>query len=121
MVIRKVEEPNPAYFMDAKKVRNWFDESNHEGEKEDDKHLSLNSTLAEIQATAEGAELLENLMKQMQSSVAGGMGQNAQVPKAMMEMIARQPLKKLLAQSGMDVEGEQAKMLATALARIPKK
>ncbi len=121
MVIRKVEEPNSAYFMDAKKVRNWFDESNNEGEKEDDKHLSLNSTMAEIQATAEGAELLENMMKQMQGSVAGGMGQNAQVPKAMMEMIARQPLKKLLAQSGMDVEGEQAKMLATALARIPKK
>lgn len=120
MVIRKVEEPNSAYFMDAKKVRNWFDESNNEGEKEDDKHLSLNSTMAEIQATAEGAELLENMMKQMQGSVAGGMGQNAQVPKAMMEMIARQPLKKLLAQSGMDVEGEQAKMLATALARIPK-
>ena len=121
MTIRKVEEPNPAYFMDAKKVRNWFDEPQEDEQAEEDGYLSLNSTMAEIQATPEGAALLENMMKQMQGSVAGGMGKNVKIPKSMMAMIARQPLKKLLAQSGMDTAGEQAKMLAAALARIPKK
>ena len=88
---------------------------------EEGEYLSLNSTMAEIQATEEGAALLAQMMKQMQGSVAGGMGKNVKIPKAMMAMIARQPLKKLLAQGGIDAEGEQAKMLAAALGRIRKK
>lgn len=122
MTIRKVDEPNPAYFMDAAKVRNWFDEKTEdEPAAGEDEYLSLNSTMAEIQATPEGAALLEQMMKQMQGSVAGGMGKNVKIPKAMMAMIARQPLKKLLAQGGIDAEGEQAKMLAAALGRIRRK
>lgn len=122
MTIRKVDEPNPAYFMDAAKVRNWFDEKTEdEPAAGEDEYLSLNSTMAEIQATQEGAALLEQMMKQMQGSVAGGMGKNVKIPKAMMAMIARQPLKKLLAQGGIDAEGEQAKMLAAALGRIRRK
>lgn len=120
MTICKVDEPNPTYFMDAAKVRNWFDET-EEAVVEADGYLSLNSTMAEIQATPEGATLLEQMMSQMQGSVAGGMGKNVEIPEAMMAMIARQPLKKLLAQSGMDADGEQAKILAMALAKIPKK
>ena len=121
ITIRKVQEPNPAYFMDKTKVRNWFDEEEKEESSEDDSYLSLNSTMAEIQATPQGAALLDQMMKQMQSSVAGGMGQNVKIPKTMMAIIARQPLKKLLAQSGMDADGEQANMLSAALSKIPKK
>ncbi len=120
MTIRKVSEPDPAYFMDTTKVRNWFDEPEEEEDGADEAHLSLNSTMAEIQATPQGAALLEQMMGQMQGSVAGGMGKNAKIPKAMMAMIARQPLKKLLTQAGIDADGEQAKMLAAALAKIPK-
>ena len=119
MTIRKVDTPNPSYFMDATKVRNWFDEPKED--EVDDQFLSLNSTMAEIQAVPEGAALLDQMMKQMQNNAAGGMGKNVEVPPSMMAMIARQPLKKLLAQGGMEVDGEQAKMLAAALARIPKK
>lgn len=119
MTIRKVDTPNPSYFMDAAKVRNWFDEPKED--ELDDQFLSLNSTMAEIQAVPEGAALLDQMMKQMQNSAAGGMGKDVEVPPSMMAMIARQPLKKLLAQGGMEVDGEQAKMLAAALARIPKK
>ena len=119
MEIRKVEEVNPAYFMDATKVRNWFDEPEEE-EMSGAGFLSLNSTMAEIQATSEGKVLLDQMMKQMQGSVAGGMGKNVEIPKAMMEMIARQPLKKLLAQAGMETDSEQVKMLSAALSRIPK-
>lgn len=119
MTIRKVDTPNPSYFMDAAKVRNWFDEPKED--EVDDQFLSLNSTMAEIQVVPEGAALLDQMMKQMQNNAAGGMGKDVEVPPSMMAMIARQPLKKLLAQGGMEVDGEQAKMLAAALARIPKK
>ena len=119
MTIRKVDTPNPSYFMDATKVRNWFDEPKED--EVDDQFLSLNSTMAEIQAVPEGAALLDQMMKQMQNNAAGGMGKDVEVPPSLMAMIARQPLKKLLAQGGMEVDGEQAKMLAAALARIPKK
>lgn len=120
MVIRKVSEPNPAYFMDISKVRNWFEDAD-ENKEENNEFLSLNSTMAEIQATPEGAALLDQMMKMMKGSVAGGMGKNVEIPQAMMAMIARQPLKKLLAQGGIDADGEQAKQLAQALSRIPKK
>ena len=118
MIIRKVDTPNPSYFMDATKVRNWFDEPKED--EVDDQFLSLNSTMAEIQAVPEGAALLDQMMKQMQNSAAGGMGKDVEVPPSMMAMIARQPLKKLLAQGGIEVDGEQAKMLAAAISRISK-
>lgn len=121
MTIQKVSEPNPAYFMDATKVCNWFEEPQEESEKEEGGYLSLNSTMAEIQAVPAGAALLAQMMKQMQGSVAGGMGKNVKIPETMMALIARQPLKKLLAQGGIDADGEQAKMLAAALGKIPKK
>ncbi len=119
MTIRKVADPNPSYFMDAAKVRNWFDEPEEEEQAEGD-FLSLNSTMEDIQATPEGAALLEHMMKQMQGAVAGGMGKNVKIPEAMKAMIARQPLKKLLAQAGIDPDGEQAKGLAAALSKISK-
>lgn len=120
MEIAKTDAPNPSYFADATKVRNWFDEPENEAEEREG-FLSLNSTMAEVQATEEGAALLEQMMKQMQGSVAGGMGKDAKIPKSMMAMIARMPLKRLLAQAGMDLESEQAKALGSALSRIPKK
>ena len=38
----------------------------------------------------------------------------------MQAMIARQPIKKLLAQGGIELDSEQAKMLAATLSQIPK-
>ena len=112
-LMEKNADPRIAYVIDEK--------TEDEPAAGEDEYLSLNSTMAEIQATQEGAALLEQMMKQMQGSVAGGMGKNVKIPKAMMAMIARQPLKKLLAQGGIDAEGEQAKMLAAALGRIRRK
>lgn len=120
MTICKVEEPNPAYFADASKVRNWFEEPGEDMEGGDSEYFSLDSTMAEIQATEEGAALLAAMMQQMTSSVAGGMGKNVKIPKAMMAIIARQPICKLLSQGGIDPDGEQARQLAAALGRIRK-
>ena len=60
------------------------------------------------------------MMKQMMSSVAGGMGKNAKIPEAMMEIVSRQPLKKLLVQAGIDLNSEVAKQLEMALSQIRK-
>ena len=118
MEIAKVAEPNPEYFMSAEKVKNWFDEP--EEVEEDNGYLSLNSTMAEVQATPQGAALLQQMMSQMNSNTAGGMGEGVEIPESMQKIIARQPLKKLLQQGGIEVDGEQAKMLAAALSQIKK-
>jgi beta-galactosidase len=118
MEIQKVAEPNPDYFASADKVRNWFDEP--EGPEEKEGYLSLNSTMGEIQATEEGAALLASMMRQMSDGAAGGMGKGVQMTGAMQKMIARQPLKKLLVQGGMELDGDMARQLNAALNRIPK-
>lgn len=119
MEIARVSSPNPSYFASADKVRNWFDEKEEEP-VEDNGYLSLNSTMGEIQAQPAGAIIIEKMMKQMQKKTAGGMGENVTISPAMQAMIARQPLRKLLQQGGMDLEGEEIKALSKALSKIRK-
>lgn len=119
MEIAKVSELNPSYFMAADQVRNWFAEEEQGSEEEE--YLSLNSTMIEIKAVPEGAAIVERMMSQMISQTAGGMGEGVQIPAAMQKIIERQPLKKLIAQGGMDLDGEPVKTLEAALKRIKKK
>lgn len=119
MEIEKVSEPNPAYFASKDKVKNWFDEGVEETAK-DDGYLSINSTMAEIQAVPEGAAIVNKIMEQMQKNTAGGMGANVKISPAMQAMIVRQPLKKLLQQGGMDIDSESFKNLSEALSKIKK-
>ena len=119
MEIEKVSEPNPAYFASKDKVKNWFDEGVEETAK-DDGYLSINSTMAEIQAVPEGAAIVNKIMEQMQKNTAGGMGANVKISPAMQAMIARQPLKKLLQQGGMDIDSESFKNISEALSKIKK-
>ena len=118
MEIEKVSELNPSYFISADKVKNWFDEA--EEDEVDDEHLSINSTMAEIQAVPEGAALIERMMAQMAAAQAGGMGKGVEIPEAMQKMIQRQPLKKLLVQGGMELESDGVKQLDAALRMIKK-
>lgn len=120
MEIAKVSEPNPTYFASKDKVRNWFDETQKEDEA-DNGYLSINSTMAEIQAVPEGAAIIERIMEQMKKRTAGGIGANVKISSAMQAIIARQPLKKLLEQGGADVSEEMQKQLNAALSRIKKK
>lgn len=119
MEIEKVSEPNPAYFASKDKVKNWFDEGVEETAK-DDGYLSINSTMAEIQAVPEGAAIVNKIMEQMQKNTAGGMGANVKISPAMQAMIARQPLKKLLQQGGMDIDSESFKNISEVLSKIKK-
>jgi beta-galactosidase len=118
MEIAKVSEPNPAYFAPDKKVRNWFDKADTPEEKEG--YLSLSSTMAEIAAIPEGKAILDRMMAAMTSRTAGGMGEGVEISEAMQQMIARQPLIKLLQQGGMDIESEEIKALSKALMNIKK-
>ena len=56
----------------------------------------------------------------MQKNTAGGMGANVKISPAMQAMIARQPLKKLLQQGGMDIDSELVKNSSEALSKIKK-
>lgn len=119
MEIAKVDAPNPSYFMSLDKVRNWFDTPMDNGEDREG-YLSINSTMGEIQATEQGAALLAGMMSQMTGKTAGGMGEGVAIPEAMQKMVARQPLKKLLQQGGMELEPEKLQQLNQALNQIPK-
>ncbi len=119
MEIAKVDAPNPSYFMSLDKVRNWFDVPEDNGEEREG-YLSINSTMAEIQATEQGAALLAGMMSQMTGKTAGGMGEGVEIPETMLKMVARQPLKKLLQQGGMELEPEKLQQLNAALNQIPK-
>ena len=119
MEIEKVKEPNPSYFVSADKVRNWFDEpDNTVAEKEG--YLSLSSTLSEIETSPEGKAILDKMMSMMNSKMAGGMGEGVKIPKAMQAIIARQPLRKLIEQGGMDLDSPEIKKLEMALSKIKK-
>jgi beta-galactosidase len=117
MEIAKTNEPNPDYFADPLKVKNWFDEDESEGDIDDD-YLSVNSTMAEIKASPEGAALLQRMMAAQSDKT--GMAAGAKIPAAMQKMIDRQPLKKLMAQGGMEVSDEMIAQLNAALQKIKK-
>lgn len=119
MEIAKVDAPNPSYFMSLDKVRNWFDTPGDNGEDKEG-YLSVNSTMGEIQATEQGAALLAGMMSQMAGKTAGGMGEGVAIPEAMQKIVARQPLKKLLLQGGVELEPERLQQLNMALNQIPK-
>ncbi|MBO6154564.1 MAG: glycoside hydrolase family 2 protein [Lachnospiraceae bacterium] len=117
MEIAKTNEPNPDYFADPLKVKNWFDEDESEGDINDN-YLSVNSTMAEIKASPEGAALLQRMMAAQSDKT--GMAAGAKIPAAMQKMIERQPLKKLMAQGGMEVSDEMIAQLNAALQKIKK-
>ena len=122
--IVKVSSPDPAYFAPGEKVRNWFEEEpdtkNSGADTTDTEYLSLNSTLAEISKTVDGGKILNEFMEAMKSRVAGGMGMGAQIPPEMMAMIMRQPLKKVLVQTGLKEDSAEVEVLREKLMKIKR-
>ena len=118
MEIEKVSEPNPDYFISADKVKNWFDEEEDDFDKEG--YFSINSTMGEVGQNPKGKALLDRMMAAMTEKTAGGMGEGVEMSPAMQAMVARQPLKKLLVQAGMDLESDMVKQLNAALNQIEK-
>ena len=121
MEITKVSEPNPSYFISADKVRNWFDDPEEKDSSfAQSEYLSLDSTMAEVNAVPEGKAIMDRMMAAMNAKTAGGMGEGVKIPEAMKAIIERQPLRKLLAQGGFDLDSPEAKGLEMALSKIKK-
>ncbi|MCR5101503.1 MAG: glycoside hydrolase family 2 protein [Butyrivibrio sp.] len=120
MEIAHVNEPNPNYFAGADKVRNWFDEPEEKAEEKEG-YLSINSTMAEIQAVPEGKAFIDKFMDKMKSKTAGGMGEGVEISEAMQALIARQPLIKLIQQGGMELDTEQINQINSILLNIEKR
>lgn len=119
MEITKVSDPNPEYFANSESVHNWFDKKDNEVEAPEG-YLSVNSTMAEIQANPQGKAIVDAMMAQMKKSAVGGMGEGVQMSPAIQQMIARQPLIKLIAQGGFDADSDVVKQLNAALNKIKK-
>ncbi|MCR4588177.1 MAG: glycoside hydrolase family 2 protein [Lachnospiraceae bacterium] len=119
MEICKTETPNPAYFASAEEVHNWFDTPKDDFDAAEGT-FSINNTIAEISEVPEGKALVDKMMAEMKANTAGGMGEGVSLSPAMLAMIARQPLKKLLVQGGVDLDSEKAKQLNAALNRIKR-
>jgi len=119
MEISKVSEPNPEYFANAESVHNWFDKKD-DGIEAPEGYLSVNSTMGEIEANPQGKAIIDAMMARMKKSAVGGMGEGVQMTPAMQQMIARQPLIKLIAQGGFDADSDVVKQLNAALNKIKK-
>ena len=117
MFIRKVSEPNPEYFRNESEVHNWFDEP-EELQVEAGDGLSINSTLNDIMANPQAAQLMQSFMGKMAGKVAGGVGANAKIPPMMMKVIGKIPLSRLLQQSGANLSEEELKEIDDALKAI---
>lgn len=119
MEIAKVAEPNPSYFASTDEVRNWFDAPKDEFEAPEG-YFSINNTMGEIGSNPAGKAILDKMMAAMASKTAGGMGDGVKLSPSMQATIARQPLKKILTQAGMDLNSDQARGLNAALNQIKR-
>lgn len=119
MEIAKVDEPNPSYFASKDEVHNWFDEPKNEFDGQEG-FLSINNTIAEISEVPEGKAIVDKIMNDMKAHTAGGMGEGMTLSPAMLAMIARQSLKKILIQGGIAIDSEEAIKLNDALNRIKR-
>lgn len=115
MVIRKVEQPNPAYrFGQSGGVVNWFD-------KEDFKpgYYSIKDTLGELRANPETGPIVNALMAKASASrgdVATSTAGNANLQR----MLGGMTLQSLLKQAGDAIPKEAVKQLNDALQRVKK-
>ena len=117
MVIRKTDAPDPSYFKSVESVRNWFEKKDEKAEAD---VFSLDSTFDEIQADPEGAALLNTAMSRVIGKIAGGVGATAKIPSVMMKVIGKMPLRKLLSQSGLEIEPAILAELDANLRKIKK-
>ena len=114
MDIRKVAEPNPAYFISGQPVTNWFDQDDF-----DPSYYSLNDTLGDLMQDQRTAAIVGRLMQGAAASrgdVAEATADNPNLQK----MLARMPMATLIKQAGDAVDPEAVKALNRVLQQIRK-
>ena len=114
MLIRKVEEPNPAYLFnkEAAAVTNWFDQ------EIDPACYSIGDTLAELRANPEAGAIIDRMMAQASAS-RGDVAESVKDNPALQRMMGRMTLISLLKQAG-NIDEESVKQLNRVLQGIKK-
>ena len=114
MLIRKVEEPNPAYLFnkEAAAVTNWFDQ------EIDPACYSIGDTLAELRANPEAGAIIDRMMAQASAS-RGDVAESVKDNPALQRMMGRMTLVSLLKQAG-NIDEQSIKQLNRVLQGIKK-
>ncbi len=113
ILIRKVDEPNPAYRMaNRKEVTNWFD-----GETIDPNFYSVEDTLGVLREDPQAGEIVNQMMAKG-ASERGDVADAVKDNPALVRMMSRMTLMSLLKQGGADEES--VRQLNRILQAIPK-
>lgn len=116
ITIRKMAEPNPAYFITGAPVVNWFDKPEELIRKG---FYSILDSIEAIKQNPAGAALIGQIMQQAAKSY-GDVAKDVKMPEAIQRQMDRMPLQKLLEQAGKAIPPQMVKELNAALNQIPK-
>ncbi|MCD7918869.1 MAG: glycoside hydrolase family 2 protein [Clostridiales bacterium] len=116
MTIRKVDEPNPAYYMgNVVKVVNWFDRDTY-----DPNCYSIKDKFGVLMSAPEARKVVQPLMDAAIAS-RGDVAKSANQNASLQGMLAAMTLEGLLKMAGDTIPPEQVEALNAALQRIPKR
>lgn len=115
ILVRRVAEPNPDYAMTVAGISNWFDLDLPAPTG----HYSVKDTLADVKASAQGADLLAAVMEQATAN-RGDVAQKVEMPASFQRMLDRMTVEALLRQAGPTLAADHVIALNRALNRIPK-
>ena len=114
MVIRRVKEPNPAYFFRKQAVINWFDAADY-----DPSCYSIKDTMGALSQNPQTAAILGRMMQSM-AAKRGDVAKEANNNANLQKMMAGFSLESLIKQAGGSVPPEMIRSLNAALQKIRK-
>ncbi len=114
MVIRRVKEPNPAYFFRKQAVINWFDAADY-----DPSCYSIKDTMGALSQNPQTAAILGRMMQSM-AAKRGDVAKEANNNANLQKMMAGLSLESLIKQAGGSVPPEMIRSLNAALQKIRK-
>lgn len=94
--LRKVDEVTSAAVSPTTTIANWFDDAELPSP---DGFYSIRDTLADIKRSEDGARLIASVMEGLATS-RGEVGRGVEIPPAMLKIIDRMSVEKLLRQAG---------------------
>ncbi len=113
--VRKVDEVPETAVLPTTTIANWFDDTEL---PTPDGYYSIRDTLADIKKSEDGARVIASVMETMATS-RGEVGRGVEIPPAMLKIIDRMSVEKLLQQAG-EVPIEQVAALNAQLNLIAK-
>ena len=114
IVIRRTEEPNPAYLFRKQAVINWFDTADY-----DPACYSIKDTMGALSQNPQTAAILGRMMQSM-AAKRGDVAKEANNNANLQKMMAGLSLESLIKQAGDSVPPEMIRSLNAALQKIRK-